>query len=117
MQKRRRVWIHITSCVLVFLAFVSWLWQRVEAARAAQRGHWVVPFGHGEGFVGRQSILAQLLELIPPDRCPDDCQQTVVEGLGGVGKTRIALETAFCVRDKYLDCSVFCVPSRGSHYI
>jgi hypothetical protein len=34
-----------------------------------------------------------------------------IVGLGGVGKTQIALETAFRIRDKYPDCSVFWVPA------
>src|SRR5581483_3092175 len=41
----------------------------------------------------------------------DDCQRTVIEGLGGVGKTQIALEAAFRVRDQDRDCSVFWVPA------
>ncbi|KAI1382500.1 uncharacterized protein F4822DRAFT_435520, partial [Hypoxylon trugodes] len=34
-----------------------------------------------------------------------------LEGLGGIGKTQIALETAYQVRDKHPDCSVFWVPA------
>jgi len=53
----------------------------------------------------------QLLERIPPGAEKDDCQRTAVEGLGGIGKTQIALEAAFRVRDSYPDCSVFWVPA------
>ncbi|KAK0709372.1 hypothetical protein B0T26DRAFT_742842 [Lasiosphaeria miniovina] len=35
----------------------------------------------------------------------------VIDGLGGIGKTQIALETAFRVRKKYQDCSVFWAPA------
>ena len=52
-----------------------------------------------------------MLERIPPDADQDDCQRTAIEGLGGVGKTQIALEAAFRVRDAYPDCSVFWVPA------
>lgn len=36
---------------------------------------------------------------------------TVIEGLGGIGKTQIALEAAYRVREEYRDCSVFWVPA------
>lgn len=41
----------------------------------------------------------------------DNCQRTVVEGLGGIGKTQIAIEAAFKIRDDYHGCSVFWVPA------
>jgi hypothetical protein len=68
---------------------------------------WTVPFGRNKDFVGRESILKQLLDMIPPNADEDDCQQTVISGLGGVGKTQIALEAAFRVRARYRDCHVF----------
>lgn len=62
-------------------------------------------------LVGRKSILEQLLKVIPPSIEVDDCQRTAIEGLGGVGKTQIALEAAFRVRDQYPNCSIFWVPA------
>jgi hypothetical protein len=59
--------------------------------------HWIVPFGRNKEFVGRETILADLLARISPSRDEHDCQRTVIEGLGGVGKTQIALEAAFRV--------------------
>ncbi len=73
-------------------------------------GYFMVPFGRNEGFVGRESILQQLLERIPPTANKDDCQRTAIEGLSGVGKTQIALEAAFQIRDEHR-CSVFWVPA------
>ncbi|KAK4069521.1 uncharacterized protein Triagg1_6945 [Trichoderma aggressivum f. europaeum] len=72
---------------------------------------WTVPFGRNRDFVGRESILDQLLSMIPPTADKDDCQRTVVSGLGGIGKTQIALEAAFRVRARYGDCHVFWVPA------
>jgi hypothetical protein len=52
-----------------------------------------------------------LLARIPPNKERDDCQRTALEGLGGIGKTQIALEAAFRIRDDYPDCSVIWVPA------
>ncbi|KAL2199556.1 hypothetical protein P885DRAFT_29928, partial [Corynascus similis CBS 632.67] len=71
----------------------------------------MVPFGRNKDFVGRESTLARLLERIPPSADKDDCQRTAIEGLGGVGKTQIALEAAFRVQDEHPDCHVFWVPA------
>ena len=75
------------------------------------KGHWMVPFDRNEGFVGREDIMHDILERIPPNKVRDTCQRTVVEGLGGVGKTQIALEAAFRLRDSNPRCSVFWVPA------
>ncbi|RYO95239.1 hypothetical protein DL764_007724 [Monosporascus ibericus] len=74
----------------------------------------IVPFGRNEDFVGRESILQQLLDRIPPSANKDDCQRTAVEGLGGVGKTQVALEAAYRIRDEHPACSVFWVPAVDS---
>ncbi|KAI0180524.1 hypothetical protein GGR52DRAFT_248085 [Hypoxylon sp. FL1284] len=47
----------------------------------------------------------------PPNVTNDRCQWTVLEGLGGVGKTQIAVEAAYQVRDKHPNCSIFWVPA------
>ncbi|KAI1330254.1 P-loop containing nucleoside triphosphate hydrolase protein [Xylariaceae sp. FL0255] len=74
----------------------------------------MIPFGRNENFVGRDAILNQLLEKIPPGAKKDDCQRTAIEGLGGIGKTHIALEAAYRVRDEYPECSIFWVPAIDS---
>ncbi|KAK2597338.1 hypothetical protein QQS21_006034 [Conoideocrella luteorostrata] len=74
-------------------------------------GHFLVPFGRNQGFVGRETVLINLLERIKPDTNTDDCQRTAIEGLGGVGKTQIALEAVYRVRNEYPDCSIFWVPA------
>ena len=78
---------------------------------APLRPQFFVPFGRNRDFVGRKSTLEQLLERIPPGADEDDCQRTVIEGPGGVGKTQIALEVAFQVRKMYPDYHIFWVPA------
>jgi tetratricopeptide (TPR) repeat protein len=67
----------------------------------------MVPFGRNEHFVGRQAILEQLLKRIPPDANYDTCQRTALEGLGGTGKTQIALEAIYLLRNQDPACSIF----------
>ncbi|KAI0798783.1 P-loop containing nucleoside triphosphate hydrolase protein [Xylaria sp. FL0064] len=73
--------------------------------------HFMVPLERNEDFVGREAILEQLLDLIPPSINEDVCQRTIIEGLGGVGKTQLALEAAHRVRRAYRTCSIFWVPA------
>ncbi|KAI0887873.1 uncharacterized protein GGS22DRAFT_90148 [Annulohypoxylon maeteangense] len=77
----------------------------------AKPTYFMVPFGRNGNFVGRESILQRLLKRIPPRANKDDCQRTALEGLGGIGKTQIALEAAYQVRDHHPECSVFWVPA------
>ena len=71
----------------------------------------MVPFERKQDFVGRESILQQLMDRVPPYVDKDNCQRTAIVGLGGVGKTRIALEVAHCVHETDLESSVFWVPA------
>ncbi|CAH0017149.1 unnamed protein product [Clonostachys rhizophaga] len=84
--------------------------QLLEIISRKSKRHFLVPFGQNEGFVGREKTVNWLLERIPPSTRLNDCQRTAIEGLGGTGKTQIALEAAYRLRDKYSDCSVFWVP-------
>ncbi|KAL4780334.1 putative kinesin light chain [Aspergillus varians] len=67
--------------------------------------HWVVPLGRNPKFVGRQDEIARLEELITMEYGP---RMVAITGLGGVGKTQVALEVAYRIRSH--ECSVFWVP-------
>ncbi|KAF4814019.1 Nephrocystin-3 [Colletotrichum tropicale] len=73
--------------------------------------HFIVPFGRNKHFVGRNDILGKLLERIPPSTDEDACQRTAIIGLGGIGKTQVAIEAAYRVLEAHQDCSVFWVPA------
>ncbi|CAG7561797.1 unnamed protein product [Fusarium equiseti] len=83
--------------------------RQVPGDEPRPKGHWTVPFERNESFVGREDIMRDILHRIPPGKFRDTCQQTVVEGLGGVGKTQIALEVAFQLQKLNPGCSVFWV--------
>ncbi|EXK81073.1 hypothetical protein FOQG_14415 [Fusarium oxysporum f. sp. raphani 54005] len=83
----------------------------VEDIAVSPRQHWMVTFERNEGFVGREDVLRILLDRISPSANKDACQRTAIQGLGGIGKTQIALEVAFRLRDADPSCSVFWVPA------
>lgn len=70
-----------------------------------------LPFGRNKNFIGRLSQLKELLNLVPPDADETDCQRTAIEGLGGIGKTQLALEIAYRIREEHNNCAVFWVPA------
>jgi Cdc6-like AAA superfamily ATPase len=69
----------------------------------------VLPFGRNRDFVGRQSQLNRLLTILHTKDAKEDCQRIALVGLGGVGKTQIALECAFRLQTISPTCSVFWV--------
>jgi NB-ARC domain/Tetratricopeptide repeat len=69
--------------------------------------HWSVPFGQNSKFVGREEYLREVITALTPEEFERDCQRVAITGLGGVGKTQIALEAAFRIRDEHPDSSVF----------
>ncbi|KAK1975271.1 kinesin light chain [Colletotrichum cereale] len=65
----------------------------------------VVPFEHNNDIVDRPDLFAKLDSLLPPVA---DYQSAALWGLGGSGKTQIALEFAYR-RFRETDCSVYWV--------
>ncbi|KAI9764071.1 MAG: hypothetical protein M1840_008875 [Geoglossum simile] len=78
---------------------------------ASRKACWTVPFERNPRFVGRHSHLNQLENsLFAQDRPPT----LAITGLGGIGKTQIALELAYRIREKYPECSIFWVPATNT---
>jgi hypothetical protein len=69
----------------------------------------VLPFGRNGDFVGRQSYLKRLITVLHTEDTEEDCQHIALVGLGGVGKTQIALECAFQLQKILPMLSVFWV--------
>ncbi len=69
---------------------------------------WFVPFERNPRFVGRSALLAELeARLAHTGRS----KKAAVVGLGGIGKTQIALELAYRTKDKSPSSHVFWVPA------
>jgi hypothetical protein len=61
--------------------------------------HWHVPFIHSSFFTGRKAIIAKLNKAFNENQTGLSVQ--ALSGIGGVGKTQIALEYAYRHRDDY----------------
>src|SRR5690349_11490324 len=66
-----------------------------------------IPFTRNTRFTGRTAILNALEEKFFG---PDQNQKVALVGLGGVGKTQIALRFAYQMKEKRPDYSIFWVP-------
>ncbi|KAL2859897.1 purine and uridine phosphorylase [Aspergillus lucknowensis] len=69
--------------------------------------HWMVPFRQNPGFVGREGEITKVEELFGKVNGPF---KVALCGLGGVGKTQIALELTYRMRERDPTCSVFWIP-------
>jgi len=67
-----------------------------------------VPFDRNLRFTGRESILADIEGRLFRE---EQTTKTAIVGLGGIGKTQLALELAYRTRAKYKNCSVFWIPA------
>jgi tetratricopeptide (TPR) repeat protein len=67
-----------------------------------------IPFPKNRYFVGRRDELDVLKQRLMMNR---DCQKMSVVGLGGTGKTQIALQFAYLVKETWPDFSIFWVPA------
>jgi hypothetical protein len=67
-----------------------------------------VPFERNPRFTGRESLLADLESKLFTG---EQTTKRAIVGLGGIGKTQIALELAYRIREKYRNCSVFRIPA------
>jgi len=67
-----------------------------------------VPFDRNLRFTGRESILADTEGKLFRG---EQTTKVAIVGLGGIGKTQLALELAYRTRAKYRNCSVFWIPA------
>ncbi len=67
----------------------------LEASLTALTPHWSVPLSRNPFFTGREEILAVLYTQLGCDQAVALTQSSALHGLGGIGKTQIALEYAY----------------------
>ncbi|EXA29007.1 hypothetical protein FOVG_19428 [Fusarium oxysporum f. sp. pisi HDV247] len=82
-----------------------------HSMRAVDEGQiqpaFLVPFPKNDLFVGRDDVLARLQGLL----FQEGRRKVALVGLGGIGKTQIALRLAHWTKEKKQDYSVFWVPA------
>lgn len=69
--------------------------QLLEASLTALAPYWSVPLPRNPFFTGREEILEVLHAQLGTDRTVALTQSSALHGLGGIGKTQIALEYAY----------------------
>ena len=67
-----------------------------------------IPFLKNRYFVGRRDELYVLKQKLMVDR---DCQKMSIVGLGGTGKTQVALQFAYMVKETWPEYSIFWMPA------
>ncbi|KAN0066833.1 hypothetical protein V8E54_015005 [Elaphomyces granulatus] len=78
-------------------------------SQTSQNGCWMVPFNRNPRFLGRHNEIVELEQKIL--NINNQVRKIAITGLGGVGKTQIALEVAYRVRERKPECSIFWIPS------
>ncbi|VUC23865.1 unnamed protein product [Clonostachys rosea] len=66
-----------------------------------------LPFTANRKFTGRESVLQAIQQNFFSDR---SCQRTALDGLGGVGKTQVALQFAYWMKTNQPTYAVFWIP-------
>jgi nucleoside phosphorylase/tetratricopeptide (TPR) repeat protein len=69
--------------------------------------HWMVSLTRNPNFVGRQDEISKLEKSLTMQHGP---RKIALTGLGGVGKTQVALELAHRIRDQDQEWSIFWIP-------
>lgn len=80
---------------------------RKKDLRGTRDQVWMVPFRKNPRFIGCDSEIKEIEGLIVQPHGPS---KIAICGLGGVGKTQIALELAYCIRGKDSGYSIFLDP-------
>ena len=74
---------------------------QASASRASLPAIWNIPYPRNPFFLGRDEILVHLRHLLQAGQATALSQPQAVSGLGGIGKTQLALEYAYRYHQDY----------------
>ncbi|KAJ5723915.1 hypothetical protein N7488_001950 [Penicillium malachiteum] len=95
------------SKILLSVIPVEHYHRDVSQSTTSSKGHWMVPFDRNPRFIGRDEIVNMVRGHV---LSPGQARKAAISGLGGVGKTQIALEIAYQIHDQDPTRSVFWIP-------
>ncbi|KAL7790606.1 hypothetical protein V8C43DRAFT_71599 [Trichoderma afarasin] len=78
------------------------------SSQTAESCTWIVPFERNPSFTSRESDLKRLRQMLFPGQ---HTAKVAISGLGGVGKTQLALELVYRIRNDHKNCSVIWIPA------
>ena len=78
------------------------------SSNQTKQPYYYIPLQRNKHFVGRKDELQDVKQKL---FVVGTCSKVAIVGLGGVGKTQIALELAYQVKESLTGCSVFWVPA------
>lgn len=78
-------------------------WERLKA-EVGSSAQFIIPFSRNDTFVGHGSHLAELEAKLLEGK---QAVTMAIAGPGGTGKSQLALELAYRIRDQNKNCSVF----------
>ena len=85
-----------------------------QTAVSPKKRHWSVPLMRNPRFVGRGQQIKELEAIIFSNGY---FRKVAIFGLGGAGKTQLALEMAYRVRDQDPECSVFWISATNVEHV
>ncbi|EUC32253.1 hypothetical protein COCCADRAFT_99131 [Bipolaris zeicola 26-R-13] len=80
--------------------------EAIQSAR--KKAIYSIPFLLNKSFVGRKTELNELMQKLMVDKA---CYQMSIVGLGGMGKTQVALQFAYMVKERWSEMSIFWMPA------
>jgi tRNA A37 N6-isopentenylltransferase MiaA len=97
-QKQWQGYAALTAATYAKLLLMAILSQtNIDLMESKQMWHWMVSLARNPRFSGRQDEITNLEELITMQDGP---RRIAITGLGGVGKTQVALELAYRIWDR-----------------
>lgn len=88
--------------------------QQSDHGTAGTQGVWNIPYHRNPFFTGRENILETLHQRLTTTRATALTQRQAISGLGGIGKTQIAVEYAYRHREDYHDVLWVNADTRGN---